>query len=114
MNGLLTYSYLAVIISKNFFSDVQNDQLKLVFTFATFAIAFYYALSEVCLRYYGDKFGRKIVLTITIVMMAISTVLIGCLPTYGQIGVWAPILLLVGRVVKDFQLEENMQELWCM
>ena len=34
------YSYLAVIISQNFFSSVENDQLKLIFTFATFAIAF--------------------------------------------------------------------------
>lgn len=97
------YSYLAVIISKNFFSDVQNDQLKLVFTFATFAIAFLLRpVGGIIFGIIGDKFGRKIVLTITIVMMAISTVLIGCLPTYDQIGIWAPILLLIGRIIQGF------------
>lgn len=97
------YSYLAVIISQNFFSDVKNDQIKLVFTFATFAIAFLLRpVGGIIFGMIGDKYGRKIVLTITIVMMAVSTVLIGCLPTYDQIGIWAPILLLVGRVIQGF------------
>ncbi|MFP7170918.1 MFS transporter [Terribacillus sp. 7520-G] len=97
------YSYLAVIISQNFFSAVQNDELKLVFTFATFAIAFLMRpLGGVIFGRIGDKLGRKVVLTTTIILMACSTLLIGLLPTYDQIGIWAPILLLVARIIQGF------------
>ncbi|MFD2208547.1 MFS transporter [Virgibacillus halophilus] len=97
------YSYLAVIISKNFFSAVENDELKLVFTFGTFAIAFLMRpLGGIIFGRIGDKLGRKVVLTTTIILMAISTLLIGLLPTYAQIGVWAPILLLIARIIQGF------------
>jgi len=97
------YSYLAVIISKNFFSSVQNDQLKLMFTFATFAIAFLMRpLGGIIFGKIGDKYGRKVVLTITIILMAFSTLLIGLLPTFSQIGIWAPILLLIARIIQGF------------
>ncbi|MCD8882313.1 MFS transporter [Mammaliicoccus sciuri] len=97
------YSYLAVIISKNFFSPVQNDELKLIFTFATFAIAFLLRpVGGIVFGKIGDKLGRKVVLTFTIIMMAISTLIIGLLPTYDQIGIWAPILLLLARILQGF------------
>lgn len=97
------YSYLAVIISQNFFTNVQSDQLKLIFTFATFAIAFLLRpIGGIIFGKIGDKHGRKIVLTITIVLMAFSTLLIGLLPTYNQIGIWAPILLLIARIIQGF------------
>ena len=99
------YSYLAVIISKNFFSPVQNDELKLIFTFATFAIAFLLRpVGGIVFGKIGDKLGRKVVLTFTIVMMAISTLIIGLLPTYDQIGIWAPILLLLARILQGFSV----------
>ncbi len=97
------YSYLAVIISQNFFRPVQNDELKLIFTFGTFAIAFLMRpLGGVIFGRIGDRLGRKVVLTTTIILMACSTLLIGLLPTYDQIGVWAPILLLVARIIQGF------------
>lgn len=99
------YSYLAVIISKNFFSPVDNDELKLIFTFATFAISFLLRpIGGIVFGKIGDKYGRKIVLTLTIIMMAISTLLIGLLPTYEQIGIYAPLLLLLARVLQGFSL----------
>lgn len=99
------YSYLAVIISKNFFSPVENDELKLLFTFATFAIAFLLRpIGGIVFGKVGDKYGRKIVLTFTIIMMAISTLIIGLLPTYDQIGVWAPIILLLARILQGFSV----------
>ncbi|MBP2077076.1 MHS family proline/betaine transporter-like MFS transporter [Oceanobacillus polygoni] len=97
------YSYLAVIISQNFFTGVENNQLQLVLTFATFAIAFLMRpLGGIIFGKIGDKFGRKIVLTTTIIIMAFSTLLIGLLPTYDQIGIWAPILLLIARIIQGF------------
>ncbi len=54
------YSYLAIIISKNFFTSVENDELKLVFTFATFAIAFLMRpLGGIIFGKIGDKLGEK-------------------------------------------------------
>jgi len=97
------YSYLAIIISQNFFSAVENDELKLVFTFATFAIAFLMRpIGGIFFGRIGDRLGRKVVLTTTIVMMAGSTLIIGLLPTYDQIGIWAPILLLLARILQGF------------
>ncbi|PKI14503.1 MFS transporter [Staphylococcus shinii] len=97
------YSYLAVILGQNFFSSVENDQLKTIFTFATLAIAFLLRpVGGIIFGMIGDKYGRKVVLTTTIIMMAFSTLLIGLLPTYDQIGIWAPILLLLGRVLQGF------------
>ncbi len=97
------YSYLALIISQNFFSAVENDDLKLVFTFATFAIAFLMRpIGGIVFGRIGDRLGRKVVLTTTIVMMAGSTLIIGLLPTYDQIGIWAPILLLLARILQGF------------
>lgn len=53
------YSYLAVIISQNFFSSVENDQLKLIFTFATFAIAFLLRpVGGIIFGIIGDKYGQ--------------------------------------------------------
>ncbi|MDG0838417.1 MFS transporter [Staphylococcus equorum] len=97
------YSYLAVILGQNFFSSVENDQLKTIFTFATFAIAFLLRpVGGIIFGIIGDKYGRKVVLTTTIIMMAFSTLFIGLLPTYEQIGIWAPILLLLSRVLQGF------------
>jgi len=51
-------------------------------------------LGGIVFGHYGDKVGRKAVLVITLILMGISTALIGLLPTYGSIGIAAPILLL--------------------
>ena len=97
------YAYLAVIISKLFFSGVHNSNLQLIFTFATFAVAFLVRpIGGMIFGRIGDRYGRKIVLSVTIIMMAFSTLLIGLLPTYEAIGVWSPILLLLARMIQGF------------
>ena len=50
----------------------------------------------------GDKYGRKVVLTTTIILMALSTLTIGVLPNYDMIGLWAPALLLLARILQGF------------
>ncbi len=56
----------------------------------------------------GDRFGRQKVLSLTIVIMAVSTLCIGLIPSYAQIGIWAPILLLLCKLAQGFQSAANI------
>ncbi len=69
--------------------------------FATYAIGFLARpFGGIIFSHYGDKVGRKPVLAATLLVMGLSTVLMGLLPTYGQIGVWAPVLLVLLRLIQ--------------
>ena len=50
----------------------------------------------------GDRYGRKRVLLLTVTLMGVSTFLVGCLPTYDDIGIWAPVLLVALRLLQGF------------
>lgn len=96
------YSYLAVTIGKVFFSGVTGP-LQLVFSFATFAVAFFVRpLGGMFFGMLGDKLGRKKILTITLVLMSLATLSMGLIPSYARIGNLAPILLLLARLVQGF------------
>ncbi|MCW2900193.1 MAG: proline/betaine transporter [Streptosporangiaceae bacterium] len=96
------YSYLAVIIGKVFFPGASTP-VQLISAFATFAAAFLVRpLGGLFFGPLGDRIGRKRVLVTTMIMMAIGTLCIGLIPSYATIGVWAPVLLLVGRLVQGF------------
>src|ERR671928_895795 len=70
-------------------------------SFATLGIGFAVRpLGGIVGGYLGDRIGRKPVLVGSLLLMGVATVLIGCLPTYQQVGVWAPILLVAVRVVQ--------------
>lgn len=93
------YAFFAIYISKNFFVDSGS----LVKTFIVFGAAFIARpLGAFLLGAYGDKFGRKNALIITITIMALGTAFIGFAPTYENIGFIAPIFLLVGRLLQGF------------
>lgn len=97
------YAYTTAYIGANFFSPVENDQIRLILTFAALAIAFLLRpIGGIVFGVIGDKYGRKVVLTTTIILMAFSTLTIGLLPNYDTIGIWAPILLLFARVLQGF------------
>lgn len=69
--------------------------------FATFAVGFFVRpVGGMIIAHFGDKYGRKPVLIGTIVMMGTATVLMGLLPTYNQIGIWAVVLLIFLRMVQ--------------
>lgn len=81
----------------------SNPGLAQVLSFATIGISFLFRpLGAVVAGYLGDKFGRKKMLVFTLVMMGISTALIGFLPTYAAIGIAAPILLILLRILQGF------------
>src|SRR5690606_40982290 len=72
-------------------------------SFATFAVGFFARpLGGIVFGHYGDKIGRKSMLVTTLMMMGLATVLIGLLPTYNQIGLWAPALLVLLRFIQGF------------
>ncbi|QIZ33500.1 MFS transporter [Saccharopolyspora sp. ASAGF58] len=96
------YSYIAVIISQVFFPPT-NATAQLLSTFATFAVAFLVRpLGGFFFGPLGDRIGRRKVLATTMVTMALGTLAIGLIPSYATIGIWAPVLLLVARLVQGF------------
>ena len=96
------YSYLVVIISQVFYSGI-DESYQLIFGFGTFAVAFLVRpIGGVVFGRLGDKLGRKKILALTLIMMAIATLSIGFIPSYESIGIWAPILLLLARLVQGF------------
>lgn len=70
-------------------------------SFAVFAVAFFVRpLGGMVAAHVGDRIGRKPVLIFTVSLMGIATVLVGLLPTYEQIGIWAPVLLVITRMLQ--------------
>ncbi len=81
----------------------SNPGLAQVLAFATIGISFLFRpLGAVVAGYLGDKLGRKKTLVFTLILMGLSTALIGVLPTYAAIGIAAPILLILLRILQGF------------
>jgi MHS family proline/betaine transporter-like MFS transporter len=96
------YGYLAAIIATVFFPETDKTTALLA-TFAVFAISFLVRpLGGVVWGHIGDKVGRKQALSLSILIMSGATFCIALLPSYGAVGVFAPILLLLVRVVQGF------------
>src|SRR6201986_2385422 len=96
------FGLFAGIIGKLFF-PADNQSLSLLYTFGTFGIAFAARpLGGLVFGLYADKHGRKKALVVMITLMAVGTGLLGFLPTYGAIGIAAPLLLLLARLIQGF------------
>ncbi|MFC4137853.1 MULTISPECIES: MFS transporter [unclassified Microbacterium] len=90
----------ALVFPQVFFPEVDRV-LGTLASFGTYAVAFFMRpLGGIIFGHIGDKFGRKPALTVTLLMMGIATVLVGCLPGYASIGIAAPILLVLLRMVQ--------------
>jgi MHS family proline/betaine transporter-like MFS transporter len=96
------FGLFAGIIGKLFF-PADNPSSSLLLTFATFGIAFAARpLGGLVFGLYADRYGRKAALIIMITLMALGTGLLGVLPSYGAIGIAAPLLLLFARLIQGF------------
>ncbi len=96
------YAYFEPTIRKVFFSGL-SETVGTIATFGLFAVAF--LIRPIGGLFFGplaDRIGRNKVLATTMVLMALGTFVIGCIPSEAAIGVWAPILLLVARLVQGF------------
>jgi len=97
------YGYIATTIAQVFYPGNSVSAVHLIATFSTLAAAYVVRpLGGFVLGPLGDRIGRKRVLVITILLMAVGTTMSGLLPGYRTIGVWAPILLLVARIFQGF------------
>ena len=94
------YGYLATTLAKVFFSN-ENPTTGLLSSLIVFAVAFFMRpIGGVLFGHIGDRLGRKHALALTILGMCAATTLIGVLPGYAAIGVAAPVLLLIARLVQ--------------
>jgi MFS family permease len=88
-----------------FFSPMtqNNPLLAQIISFATIGLSFLFRpLGAIVSGHLGDRFGRRGVLVMTLILMGSATALIGLLPTYAQIGAWAPALLMFLRILQGF------------
>lgn len=98
------YGFLAYVLGKVFFPEASAG-VQLVASLATFSVPFLVRpLGGIFFGVLGDKFGRKKILAVTIVIMSVSTFAIGLIPSYATIGIWAPILLLVAKLAQGFSV----------
>src|SRR4029079_4479226 len=95
-------SAAALVFNKLFFPSF-DPLVGTLLAFATYAVGFVARpLGGIVFGHFGDRIGRKKLLMWSLVMMGLATLLIGLLPGYGSIGVWAPIGLIVLRVLQGF------------
>lgn len=96
------YALFAIYIGQNFFKN-DNPTVQLMGSFLAFGLGFVARpLGALILGSYGDRAGRKAALTMTIMLMALGTLLIAIAPPYAAIGIGAPLLIVCGRVLQGF------------
>ncbi|MGV9712469.1 MFS transporter [Gordonia sp. NPDC003424] len=92
-----------LVFSKLFFPAGGNEFDAIIAAFITYAVGFIARpLGGVVFGHFGDKHGRKQLLQFSLILVGVSTFLMGCLPTFGAIGYWAPALLVVLRFLQGF------------
>lgn len=98
------YAYFSTVISTLFFPS--NDRfVSIILTFSTFAVGLAARpFGGILFGYIGDRYSRKKMLTFTILLMSIPTLCIGFLPTYEQIGIFAPLILITLRIIQGVAL----------
>ncbi len=95
------YGVTAALIFAPLFFPTFSPVAGSLAAFATFAVGFLSRpLGGLVFSHYGDRIGRKPVLAATLILMGVSTCLIGLLPTFDQIGIWAPVALVLLRLVQ--------------
>ncbi|AOK49905.1 shikimate transporter [Burkholderia sp. MSMB617WGS] len=99
----LLYGIVAALVFNHAFFPNVGPTMGTLAAFATFGVGFLFRpLGGVVFGHYGDRLGRKRMLVLTVMLMGLSTVAIGLLPSFGTIGWWAPVLLVALRAVQGF------------
>ncbi|MDQ7977318.1 MFS transporter [Paraburkholderia sp. SARCC-3016] len=99
------YGVVAGIVFNKLYFPANDPLVSTMLAYSTFAVGFVTRpLGGVLFGHFGDRVGRKSALILTLIIMGISTAGVAFVPTYAQIGVWAPILLLTLRVLQGIGL----------
>ncbi|MFK0085831.1 MFS transporter [Pseudomonas sp. NPDC090755] len=109
----IIFVFFATVVGKLFFPVDMPEWLRLMQTFGIFAAGYLARpLGGIIMAHFGDLLGRKKMFTLSIFMMAVPTLIMGLLPTYAQIGLWAPILLLLMRVIQGAAIGGEVPGAW--
>lgn len=99
------YGTAAALVFNKLFFPQFDPLVGTVAAFATFAVGFIARpIGGMVFGHYGDRIGRKTMLYLTLLVMGVATTLVGLIPTYESIGIWAPILLVTCRLAQGFGL----------
>jgi MHS family shikimate/dehydroshikimate transporter-like MFS transporter len=97
----LVYGTATALVFNKLFFPLSDPALGIIAAFGTYAVGFLARpLGAAIFGHFGDRVGRKAMLAMTIIIMGLGTFLIGLLPTYDQIGIAAPILLVLLRLLQ--------------
>ncbi|MED4584473.1 MFS transporter [Brevibacillus choshinensis] len=97
----LLFGTMASLVFNKLFFPTLDSFAGLLLAYASFGIPYLFRpLGGIIFSHIGDKLGRKKTLVVTLALMGSSTVLIGCLPDYERIGIWAPCLLVLLRLIQ--------------
>ena len=109
----IIFVFFAGVIAKLFFPPDMPDWLRQIQTSGIFAVGYFARpLGGVIMAHFGDLFGRKRMFMLSILLMAVPTLAIGLLPTYAVIGIWAPLSLLVLRVMQGAAIGGEVPGAW--
>lgn len=101
----LIYGTAAALVFNKLFFPNFDPRIGTLASLGSFAVGFFARpIGGAIFGHFGDRVGRKSMLMLTMVFMGLSTAAIGVLPTYSQIGIWAPVLLVMLRVVQGIAL----------
>lgn len=97
----IVYGTIAALVFNDLFFPSASPATGTLLALSTFAVGFLARpIGAAIFGHLGDRIGRRKTLMLTLVIMGFSTVLIGCLPSFAQIGIWAPVLLVTLRVLQ--------------
>jgi MFS family permease len=95
------YGTAAALVFGKVFFPTSSPAAGTLLSFAAYGVAYVARpVGALFMGHLGDKYGRKRVLVLTVTLMGAATFLVGCLPTYAGIGVWAPVLLVALRLLQ--------------
>ena len=95
------YSFLAIYFSRQFFPGDAESVVPLLATFTVFAVGFLARpVGGILMGRMADRYGRKPTLAVGVAMMGLGSLLIGVAPTYAQVGILAPVILVVARLIQ--------------
>ena len=109
----IIFVFFALILSELFFPPHMPEWLRLLQSFGIFVTGYLARpLGGILLAHFADRLGRKRVFSLSILMMALPCLLIGLMPTYAQIGYWAPLLLLALRILQGAAVGGEVPSAW--